>query len=211
MGKSVIGSGLLYASTIKASATAVIGGEVDSIHNLYAGEAFSSVTYRSVFGEPLLLSLIALEDISALEHVTTAANKALKALPEDSLAEDEEAVSGGLIRFLAQASHPATPPQDAPYLMYVRAELAPLENVGYGRDILYKMASQNALGVADYTYESVDDSPTWNWFASFDSFAALEKIGDPLSKVKAKAGSNLVQSFAPLADSISTIFLRKVA
>lgn len=207
MGKKVIGSNLLYATTIRTSAAARVGSKDIGIQAPTGNDLLPSVSYRSVVGDHLVLSLTALKDFATLENVHGARRESRASLVSDPAAVEAETSS--VIRYVPSASHPGSASEDPGYLFFVEATLSPAASLGGGKEILEELARPHALGLFDYVYTSQIGAPTWYWFAGID-IANLEALGDPVAVVKEKAGSVLLDSFAPLFTNITSDILRKI-
>src|SRR5689334_21637416 len=112
MGSKVLGSKNLIATAITASASAFVGGVNIEGSRLGPG-AQGNVTYRGLFGEPNILRLDILSDVSGGAAASAATSGAVQSLSTSRLS------------FMPNVSHPGGN-DDPPYLLYVQATLAPM-------------------------------------------------------------------------------------
>lgn len=190
MGTPVLGSKFLNATAVVAVANAFVSGQ--NIVQKGAGGG-SSVTYRGIIGEPHLLTL-STDDTGGSSSGVPGSGPV-------------QAASSTKLELIQRASHPNT--GDPTYLLYVQATLAPLADRASAQSVLEELASANALGISDYTYQNVSGAPTWYWFGAIQNLSDLQALQDPVNKVKAKAGGQL-QEFASLITSISSALMLKV-
>lgn len=185
MGTQVLGSRFLNATAVSDVASAFGGGGLPK----GAGNG-NSVTYRGIIGEPHLLMLSVADDGDS---------------SGSSGSGPVQAVSQTKIELIPGESHPGT--GDPMYLMYVQATLA--TNLTSVQSTLQQLVAANALGLSDYMYRSVSGAPTLCWFGAIQNLGDLQALGDPVSKVQAKAGGAL-KELGGMITSISSALLLKV-
>lgn len=194
MGSKVLGSNNLLATAITASASAFVGGVNIDGSRLGPG-AQGSVTYRGLFGEPNILRLDIVSDVSGGAGVSAATSGTVQSLSTSRLS------------FMRNVSHPGGN-DDPPYLLYVQATLAPMAT-GKDTPALKQLAEPDALGLTDYIYASETGAPTLYWFAAIQDLSELQALGDPVALVKRKAGGSL-EEFGKMLSHISSALMFKV-